>query len=416
MRLNSDYVTNTKKQLTRLNFAYIVTLVIGGMLLIPFLNLVLGRMLFTSLLFGSVLYLKKEMNKHYKTPFLTAALWLSGLSFGMNILQEKCLMALASQSEIQVYVMLLIGFIIYGCIATAFFFIVQTALDYRAEYRHFQEMLRGVPSQYHFKLQPSKVDQYDNVASSRSKKDVFSFSIRAALVIFIYFIVMNNDVAMSVFVLPIRPLLGVMKEAMQDGHVFEHLARVWINVYIQTVFVVTFGALFYREIRQAVKRFKTSACFLIVLGYGISIVSAVLVQLLLVGLGVHIPQSENQNVIIALQKIAPIPLAISAVLLAPITEELVFRQGIAELIHRLFYYFPHQKKWTQDAIVVMAIMVSGILFGLIHVLSNGDFIAMIPYVVSGIVYTSFYFLSGRNVAVTIGIHMLNNAIATFITL
>ena len=85
----------------------------------------------------------------------------------------------------------------------------------------------------------------------------------------------------------------------------------------------------------------------------------------------------------------------------PIVEELTFRKAL--------YGFFYRRLGP-----VVAIIASSLVFGLLHVASYGDFIQAIVYVPMGAVLGIFYYLSKRNVHVTIGIHFINNFISFLI--
>ncbi|MFO7969307.1 MAG: CPBP family glutamic-type intramembrane protease [Candidatus Izemoplasmatales bacterium] len=81
----------------------------------------------------------------------------------------------------------------------------------------------------------------------------------------------------------------------------------------------------------------------------------------------------------------------------PIVEETVFRKSIYGFIRPLL----------GD---IGAIILSGLIFALMHVISFGDYIQIIPYAFMGLSFSYIYFLSNRNIYVVILIHFLNNLI------
>lgn len=93
---------------------------------------------------------------------------------------------------------------------------------------------------------------------------------------------------------------------------------------------------------------------------------------------------------------------ISAVIIAPIFEELVFRKSIFGLIKN--------QNW--------ALVISSVVFGLVHItneLLTGNFGVIlttgIPYIVAGFVFGYVYKISRKNVLVTIMLHMANNLLS-----
>lgn len=94
-----------------------------------------------------------------------------------------------------------------------------------------------------------------------------------------------------------------------------------------------------------------------------------------------------------------IALVIFTVLLAPIVEELVFRKAIYSLFEK--------------ASPILAIIISGLSFGLLHVLS-GDYIQIIFYGALGLVLALVYFYSKKNILAAISVHFIYNLVITII--
>lgn len=107
--------------------------------------------------------------------------------------------------------------------------------------------------------------------------------------------------------------------------------------------------------------------------------------------------SGNEESIRSLFGTHPIYVYISAVLFAPIAEELVFRQGIRNVI-------PND---------ILFILISGFVFGGLHLIGNVstfvDFLYIIPYSALGLVF-AYILTRTNNILVTIGLHMMHNGI------
>ena len=105
----------------------------------------------------------------------------------------------------------------------------------------------------------------------------------------------------------------------------------------------------------------------------------------------------NEENVRALFKVHPIYMYISSVLLAPITEELVFRQSIRNIFGRNLYF----------------VLASGLIFGGLHIISNINGITsilyLIPYSSLGIAF-SYMLYKTDNIFVSTGFHILHNAI------
>ena len=139
--------------------------------------------------------------------------------------------------------------------------------------------------------------------------------------------------------------------------------------------------------------------------YGASIVANILVNLLLGSKGAD--GSANQQLFELLLSNNLIIMAIQAVILAPIVEELLFRGVIFRSLRKYGLLIAH--------------IVSALLFGFLHIYSallNGDMtqlIQMIPYVAMGFVFSYSYEKRG-NIGSAILLHMLNNLIAVALSI
>jgi len=114
--------------------------------------------------------------------------------------------------------------------------------------------------------------------------------------------------------------------------------------------------------------------------------------------------SQNEATIASMFKpdvVVLVTLFFTLCVFTPIVEETIFRKV-------LFGFFPKRLG------PIVPILVSGIVFGLMHVVSNGDYLQSIPYVLMGFVFGWVYWSSGRNVYVTMGVHFLNNLISYLI--
>lgn len=94
---------------------------------------------------------------------------------------------------------------------------------------------------------------------------------------------------------------------------------------------------------------------------------------------------------------APVYMFISAVFLAPLLEELTFRQGIRNI-------------FSNDLVFII---ISGLVFGGLHVVGNVnsviDLLYLIPYCTPGFIF-AYIMTKTDNVFVSMGIHFLHNGI------
>lgn len=139
-------------------------------------------------------------------------------------------------------------------------------------------------------------------------------------------------------------------------------------------------------------------------GFGIVILTTLVVSLIYLSFG-ETGTSENENIITkVLLSNGAIPMIISVVILAPITEELLFRKiffGFAEKTLNL-------KPW-------IAIVISSLVFAVIHVSDAENIKYIFQYLPVAVVMCTIYHYSNNNIYVAILIHMFNNAFAVITT-
>lgn len=134
-------------------------------------------------------------------------------------------------------------------------------------------------------------------------------------------------------------------------------------------------------------------------GFILVYISAIVANVILTFVGVT-ETSQNEMAIQSMFNphwISVVTLFLTLVILTPMVEEVVFRKGLYNIVRPRF----------GD---VGAILVSGLVFGFLHVASWGDFIQVIPYALMGLSFSFIYYYSNRNIYVVIAIHALNNLI------
>lgn len=107
--------------------------------------------------------------------------------------------------------------------------------------------------------------------------------------------------------------------------------------------------------------------------------------------------ASNQEAIDAIFKTNPLYMFFSAVVIAPLLEELVFRFSFRKIINNDYLFM----------------FVSGISFGLIHILSSenilSELIFIIPYSIPGVIF-AYTLVKSKNIFVPIGLHFIHNGI------
>lgn len=133
-------------------------------------------------------------------------------------------------------------------------------------------------------------------------------------------------------------------------------------------------------------------------GFAIMVVSNLFITVIL---GKTI--AGNEETVRNYIKTAPILMAISTVLFAPINEELTFRKSIRDAI---------SNKWAY-------VLLSGIIFGGLHVISYVssplDLVYLIPYCSLGIAFALLYYRT-NNIFSSISMHMMHNLLSIIVYL
>jgi uncharacterized protein len=188
---------------------------------------------------------------------------------------------------------------------------------------------------------------------------------------------------------------------------FSPLGMSLLNFMIYLVLLPGLILIMKRDLRDDFKSFlkiKNTWLAIIVIGYlyliAGNLVSNVLSNALSSLLAIDISASVNQLTIIeALNSNGIVFMLLSAIIMGPIVEELVFRKAIFGLI-------PSDK---------IALIVSTLAFGTIHLIGEASIrealINGVSYFVMGIIFGIIYLRNNRNVWVPIAVHILSNLIA-----
>ena len=179
-----------------------------------------------------------------------------------------------------------------------------------------------------------------------------------------------------------------------------------IPMFLYYIFILIFLILFnYKELKDNlvifIKNRKTYFPFIIkryFIMLGIMIIVAIPIVLINGG-----QTSNNQQTINSMFEKLPFFMLLLTTLYAPLTEEIVFRLSFSKLIHnkRIF------------------IIVSGVLFGILHVIDDFTSISQLLYVFQysalGICLAKAYY-DTKNIFVSISIHFIQNFIAALLVL
>ena len=127
---------------------------------------------------------------------------------------------------------------------------------------------------------------------------------------------------------------------------------------------------------------------------------AMMASNLLINISANIKLASNEQGVREIISVVPVLSIFSICIFAPIAEELIFRKTFKECF---------KEKWT-------FILISGIVFGLLHVIGSfnslQEFLYVIPYSSLGIAFALIYYKTG-NIFSSIFVHCLHN---TFLVL
>lgn len=169
------------------------------------------------------------------------------------------------------------------------------------------------------------------------------------------------------------------------------------------IYVVIILLMFKKEIKAGIKDIKEHAIDRSLLAVNCWIAGCLIMTIssLLISRVLNQGISENEALVRQGIKIAPVYMLFTCAIVAPILEEMVFRRSL-----RGFIKF----KW-------LFILVSGLGFGLLHVLGSYsnplDFLYVVPYGAMGCAFAYLYSKSD-NIVLPIAVHMLHNTILVLV--
>lgn len=181
------------------------------------------------------------------------------------------------------------------------------------------------------------------------------------------------------------------------------------NIYLFVVdFIYIFLLWFFikKDLRIELNNFKKNGLKLIIKFFPIYLFGVILMgisnSILINVTGLEL--SSNEENIRTMIKFYPIYMFFSSVIYAPFVEEVIFRKSIKKVIDN----------------ETLFILLSGLIFGLIHVISGGnesinEILMGIPYIIMGIDF-AYIFYKSENIFTTMTLHSLHNLILIIIQL
>lgn len=180
------------------------------------------------------------------------------------------------------------------------------------------------------------------------------------------------------------------------------------NIYLfitDLIYLIILVYLYKDELKSDLSKFKKNGDKLITKYFPIYLLGVFLMGIsnMIVSSITKIEISSNEEAVRTLIKFYPVYMIFSSVIYAPIVEELIFRKSI--------------RKIFDDKVVF--ILISGFLFGLVHVIggntSSNELLMGIPYIIMGIDLAYIYYKSD-NIFTTMFIHSMHNFILLLIQL
>lgn len=160
-----------------------------------------------------------------------------------------------------------------------------------------------------------------------------------------------------------------------------------ISIYIKTLKkdLKNYFKNFFKNFEQSFKYY--------LIGLGIMILSNIIIVIFVNG-----AVAGNEEQVREMISKVPLYMIFSVSIYAPLTEELIFRKSIRDIIDNKYFY----------------IITSGVLFGLAHIVGNissaKDLLYLIPYSSLGITFAYTYYKT-KNIYSTIILHCMHNSIA-----
>lgn len=177
------------------------------------------------------------------------------------------------------------------------------------------------------------------------------------------------------------------------------IPRIFIFSIIDSMYIIILLLMFKKDIKNGIKDLKKHFINRTILSLNCWVVGCIIMTLSSFLISLILKQNVSTNEALVRQsiKIAPLYMLFTCSIVAPIFEEMVFRKSLQGLI---------KYKW-------LFILISGLSFGLLHVLGSYtswiDFLYVIPYGSMGCAF-AYLLTKTNNITLPIIIHMLHNTI------
>lgn len=187
-----------------------------------------------------------------------------------------------------------------------------------------------------------------------------------------------------------------------------NLVNAWYNLFYDVILLVVGSICFRHYIKESFNQVKGRWLQIIIwsltIGFGLLYLVNILTNALVLGIDPN-ATSTNQNMVVMMSHLAPFPMIVSSVILAPILEELVFRVAIFQSLYEKNKY--------------LAYLCSGLAFGFVHIMNGllgGDLIQLLfllPYGLLGMMFCFFY-EKKKSIFVPMLVHGANNLLSMLV--
>lgn len=175
---------------------------------------------------------------------------------------------------------------------------------------------------------------------------------------------------------------------------------VFYNIITQIVFVISLAIIYKKDLKIYLEDFKKNGISHMKVGFNYWLVglSVMIVSNIIIGLFSPLSLPENEQAVRHALDQNAIYMAISAVLIAPVIEETLFKKTLFDMINNKKFF----------------VIISGIIFGAFHIIGSAEslysWLYIIPYASLGIAF-SYTFVKTNNILTPIIMHSFHNLIA-----
>jgi len=190
-----------------------------------------------------------------------------------------------------------------------------------------------------------------------------------------------------------------------DINILSYSTKVLLSIIASSILIIITIIIYRNYLKEKLIDFKKhiKEYFDFGLKYWIWGLIGMAVSNILIGLFTTLDGANNEKLVQEMLHSAPLLSFISATIIAPFLEEILFRKSVYDMFHN--------KK--------LAIFMSGLIFGLLHVIFSmtkvTDLLYIIPYGMLG--YSFAYILHKKdNIFVPIMFHMIHNGVLTILSI